>query len=415
VADRPATYRELFAVPAFRALFVSRSLGIAAATLRIVALSMLVFTATSSPLLSAIAFSIGFLPQVAGGLLASSLADRLRPRPLIVAGYLLECAAAVVPATGALSIGASLGVLALLAACTPVFNGASSRVVADVLTGDRYVLGRSLFNVASGAAQLLGMGFGGLAVAAVGPRYALLISAAAQLFAAAVIRLRLPDLSVPDGLAHRSVLRQSWATNRALLADRRVRRLLLVQWLPPAFVVGGEAMIVAYAGERGFTETAAGILLACAPGGMLAGDLIVARLARPSVRARLVVPLLALLGVPLMLLAAHPPLLLAAVLVGLSASGFAYQLGLQRAFLDAVPEAHRGQAFGLLTTGLMTLQGLGPIAFGLAGQLAGTTLAIAAAGAGATLCAVVWAGTSRRQPRLGHQPATIPSTRSPVQ
>lgn len=409
MTDRPATYRELFAVAAYRALFVSRSLGIAAATLRIVALSMLVFKATASPLLSAIAFSIGFLPQVAGGLLASSLADRLRPRPLIVAGYVLECAAALVPATGALSIGATLGVLALLAACTPVFNGASSRLVAEVLTGDRYVLGRSLFNVASGAAQLLGMGFGGLAVAAVGPEYALLISAAGQLLAAAVVRFGLPDLTVAGGSARTSVLGQSWATNRALLGDRRVRRLLLAQWIPPAFVVGGEAVIVAYAAERSFTETAAGILLACAPGGMLAGDLLVARFVRPSVRVRLVVPLMALLGLPLTLLTAHPPMPVAALLVALSAGGFAYQLGLQRPFLDAVPEAHRGQAFGLLTTGLMTLQGLGPIVFGLAGQLAGTSFALAAAGAGAGLCSVVWAGVSRRERRPRHRPTIVAS------
>jgi hypothetical protein len=38
--------------------------------------------------------------------------------------------------------------------------------------------------------------------------------------------------------------------------------------------------------------------------------------------------------------------------------GFAYQFGLARRFLDAVPEARRGQAFGLVGTGMMAAQGL---------------------------------------------------------
>ena len=38
--------------------------------------------------------------------------------------------------------------------------------------------------------------------------------------------------------------------DRRLLADRRVRALLLLSWLPPAFVVVPEALLIAYAGRR---------------------------------------------------------------------------------------------------------------------------------------------------------------------
>jgi predicted exporter len=71
------------------------------------------------------------------------------------------------------------------------------------------------------------------------------------------------------------------------------------------------------------------------------------------------------------------------ILLGLrlvSGAGFAYTLGLQRAFLDAVPEPRRGQAFTILSTGLMTVQGLGPLAMGAAAQLLSATLAIAVGG-----------------------------------
>jgi predicted MFS family arabinose efflux permease len=286
-----------------------------------------------------------------------------------------------------------------------VFNGASSRLVADVLSADSYVLGRSLSNVAAGAAQLAGMAFGGLAVQALGPHRALLVSAAVHLVAALVVRLGLPDLPRPLGSATRSVLGQSWSVNRVLLRDRRVRRLLLVQWLPATFAVGGEALVVAYAAERQFTASAAGVMLACAPGGLLVGDLVVGRFVRPSVRTRLVTPLIALLGLPLTLLAARPPMPVAAALIALSASGFAYTLGLQHDFLDAVPQEYRGQAFGLLSTGLMTMQGLGPLVFGAVGQRAGSPVAMALAGTGAVVCSVVWAATAHRYQRTGLQRA----------
>lgn len=65
----------------------------------------------------------------------------------------------------------------------------------------------------------------------------------------------------------------------------------------------------------------------------------------------------------------------------LCGSGFAYQFGIQQAFLDSLPERRRGQGFGLNSTGAMGGQGLIPVAAGaLAGALgAGPAMAIAGA------------------------------------
>ncbi len=112
---------------------------------------MLVFSATGSALLSALAFGIGFIPQLFGSLLLGSLADRLPARALITGGYALTCAAALLLALVWMPVAASLGVVALVALATPVFHGASSRLVAQSLEGDAYVLGRSLNNIASSA------------------------------------------------------------------------------------------------------------------------------------------------------------------------------------------------------------------------------------------------------------------------
>jgi predicted MFS family arabinose efflux permease len=272
-------------------------------------------------------------------MLLGSLADRLPPRRLIAAGYLLECVVAVVLGLAPLPVAASLGMVAGLAMLTPVFTGASNRLVAETLTSDAYVLGRSLSTVVSGAAQLVGLALGGVAVAALGPSRALLASAGCHLI-----------------------------------------------------VVGAEALVVPYSASRGFPASAAGLLLACAPAGMLLANLIVGRLLRPPTRERLVAPLLVTLAAPLGLLAAPIPLWLVAVALGLSGAIFSYSLGVQRRFVDALGERHRGQAFALLSTGLMTMQGIGPAAIGAVGQSVTieTAMLVAAGGAMATGCWWWW-------------------------
>jgi predicted MFS family arabinose efflux permease len=175
-----------------------------------------------------------------------------------------------------------------------------------------------------------------------------------------------------------------------LLRDRYIRRLIVAQWLPAMFVTGAEALVIPYASERGFPAGSAGFLLACLPVGMLAGDVLVGRFAKPATRERLVAPLIALCGGPLLGLAFGLPLLAICGLLAATGCGFAFTLGLQRRFRDAVDVSVRGQAFGLVTTGLMTLQGIGPGLFGTLAQLLPTGTAMSVAGL-ASLATAWWA------------------------
>lgn len=390
-AARQATYREVFAEPRFRLLFLTRSLAIGADTLRTVALSMLIFAATGSPLLAAVTYGAAFLPQAIGGTLLGALADRVRPRPLIAAGYALEAAGAAALALADLPAGASLALVGTIATLTPVFGGASSRQIAETLAGDAYVLGRSLANIAASAAQLLGLAAGGATVAALGAQDALLLTAACHLAAAGAIRAWLPDLPAPTKPSDRpsgSVVRQSCAVNRRLITDPAVRILLLASWLPPAFITGAESLLVPYAAGHGFPTGSPGLLFACVPVGMMAGDFAVGRLLCPATRERLTVPLMMLAGLPLLAFAAGPPLPAAAGLLAVAGLGPAYLLGIQRRFLDAVPAPVLGQAFGLLATGLMTFQGAGPALLGAVAELTTPGRAMALAGAAIILTAL---------------------------
>ncbi|SDP15784.1 Major Facilitator Superfamily protein [Actinacidiphila guanduensis] len=387
-------------------LFLTRTLAIVADSLRITTFSVLVYAATTSPLLSGVAFGAGFLPQMVGTTLLGSLADRLPPRALITSGYLLECAAALLLALGPLSIGASLALVALVALLTPVFGGASARLVARWLTGDAYVLGRSLNNMASSGAQLGGLAIGGAAVSALGARHALLVGAGIYLAVAVRVRLGLPRLGIePREGAAASPVRASLAATGTLLRAPRSRTLLLAQWLPGACVAGGEGLLVAYAGERGFAAGAYALLLACLPVGMLVGDFAVGRLAAPPTRERLVTPLVLLMGAPLVGFLFAPGVAVSAGLLLATGLGFSYALGLQRAFLDAVPASAQGHAFGLLASGTMTFQGVAPTLFGTLALLAPTSTALSAAGA-ATLLTAHWPHKALRMSRRA-----VPSAR----
>ncbi|MFE6700620.1 MFS transporter [Streptomyces sp. NPDC057718] len=442
-----ATYREVLAEPRFRLLFSTRAVAITADALRITTFSVLVFSSTGSALLSAVAFGIGFIPQLFGSLLLGSLADRLPPRALITGGYALTCATALLLAVVRMPVAASLGVVALVSLATPVFHGASSRLVAQSLKGDAYVLGRSLSNVASAGAQLLGLALGGAAVAALGPRRALAVSAVLYVGCALAIRIRLPRLQpaafggtpgstrgstggdsgadrgagggaagggAGGGAADDGAVRASLQGAGLLLRDRKVRRLMLAQWLPVALVAGAEGLVVAYAGERRFAPGRYAVLMGCLPVGMLVGDLLVGRFLRPRTRERLVVPLAALAGLPLIGFAAEPGVGVSACLLLISGLGYAYGLGLQRPFLDALPQNGRGQAFGLLGSGSMTLQGVGPVCLGTAAAAGtGTGGAIALAGGAVALTAgwiLTWHPRTSPAPSPASSPAPSPAS-----
>src|ERR1700722_693644 len=80
-----ATYREVFAVAEFRALWLAQLLSVAGDQLAKVALTVLVYDRTHSSLLAAVTFAASFVPGFLGGLTLSGLADRLPRRTVMIA------------------------------------------------------------------------------------------------------------------------------------------------------------------------------------------------------------------------------------------------------------------------------------------------------------------------------------------
>ncbi|WP_244174788.1 MFS transporter [Streptomyces misionensis] len=387
VAARPATYREVFAVGQFRVLFGSYTLYLIGETVRMLALSVIVYAATGSPLMSALAYAAGFLPYALGGTLLLAFADRWPPRTVMIGYEVLRTAVSVVLAAGLLPVPAMLVLVFVTGLPSAVASASRTALLPDLLDGDRYVLGRAVFSMAAGGTQVLGFAAGGMLIAAVGAPGALWITAATCLTSAGLLRLRLADH--PRRRTGASVgIRETWQVNRALLGRPAVRVLLLAHWLAPALMVGAEGVLVPYAAQVGAPD-AAGLLFAAVAAGMFAGNLVVGRLVRPAGRERLARPLALALGLPLLGFVLRPAPGYASVLLTVSGFGVAYQLALARRFLDAVPETQRGQAFGLLLTGTMTLQGLAAATGGALGEVAAPALVVTLAGAASAIAALM--------------------------
>ena len=79
------TYGELFRTKEFTPLFAASSLQVAASTVSGLALGTLVYTATRSPLLSALSMFGTSFAQLAGAMALLSAADRLPPRAAMTA------------------------------------------------------------------------------------------------------------------------------------------------------------------------------------------------------------------------------------------------------------------------------------------------------------------------------------------
>lgn len=407
---RGATYGETFASGEFRALTGALVLSLVGDQLAKVAVSVLVYTRTGSPLLAAIAFGISYLPWIVGGPLLSSLADRFPRRTVLVVA---DVARAVLIAALVIPGMPLLGLLALLFVAemfSPPFESARSATVPDILEGDRYVVGTSISNVIQQVGQVVGFAVGGVVVAVLHTDVALLIDAGTFVASAVLIRACVRHRPVPPAEAPPALLADTRDGLRLVFGNKILLTYVGLAWLAPLFVYGPEGIMVPYADHLGGGATTAGILLAASPLGFSLGVLLLGRLVAPAARVRLVRPLALLTCALLVPLVLDPPLPVVLALLVLSGLGMAFNLPLNALFVQAVPPAFRGRAFGIAGTGMFLAQGLGVFLAGLAASHLNPAVVTGASGALGVLCLLpVVAGWSSDNP----EPVTLPRKAEP--
>jgi MFS family permease len=406
------TFRQVFAVGEFRALWLAQLLSVAGDQLARVAMTVLVFDRTHSALWTALTYAVTFLPWVIGGLALSGLADRLPRRQVMVACDLarmvLVCLMALVSlkASPAVALWIMVALLFVVTLLDSPFKSARSAMLPDVLPGERYVLGIAVTQTTIQVGMASGFALGGLVVAVMGVRTALLADAATFAVSAVLVRLwvRLRPAVADAAVGGPSQLAEIAAGIRLVFGDRMLRTLMLLGWLV-AFYVVPEALAAPYASGLHSSlpiAVSTGLIFAAGPFGTAVGAVLFGRMAPPSSRQRWMGPL-AVAACGVLLLCWFQPGLIASLLIIMASGACAsYQLAANAAFVAAVPPERRGQAFGLANGGMQVSQGLWIVLAGAvasANAISPATAIAISGGLGAVLAAALAIGTSRQSAR----------------
>ena len=391
-APRQATFREVFAEREFRPLFGTFLLSTIGDELARVALTVLVYQRTESPLLSAATFAISYLPWLLLGPLLSTLADRFPRHRVLIASDTARAGLVALMAIPGTPLPVLLALLFVVAVCAPPFESARSALMADVLDGDRYAVATSLTNISLQLAQVIGFLLAGALVAALDPSSALLLNAltfvvSAVWLSAGLRRRPAPARESGDGSA--GVLRDAAEGFRLIRRTPRLLAIIGVLWFATLFAYASEGIATPLVEEFGRGTAAVGVLLAANPLGVTIGGLVVARLVPPHRREGLVPGLVVLSLAPLVVagligwLAAPGAVPFAAFVALLFVSGLggAWLIPLNVSFVQAVPAAYRGRAFGVAVAGLYGVQGIGVLAAGVAAEGIAPSLVVALSGA----------------------------------
>lgn len=408
VASGRVGFGAVLRVAEFRTIWIAHTQSSAGDQLARVALSVLVFQRTSSPLLTALTYALTFLPAIVGGALLSGLADRYPRRQLMVGCDLLRMALLAAMTIAGLPIWVICGLLVVSVLVTSPFVAAESALVPDLLDGELYVVGTGLRSISGQLAQLAGFAGGGVVIAAVGPRAGLAIDAATFGLSALLLQFGLRSRPAPRGAAATATDDvgyggQLLAGLRYVLGSPRLRILLGLSWLAGLYVIP-EGVAPPYAAALGSGPGAVGLLMAADPAGTALGTFLFVRFVAADRRIRWMGPLAVASGLPLLACAAHPGLLPSVLLWGLGGVFAAYQVQVIAEYVRTVPDHRRGQAVGVASSGLIAVQGLGVLAGGaLAGVIGSFATVALSGGVGAVLAvglALGWQriGGSERRP-----------------
>lgn len=384
-----ATFGAVFAIGEFRALWLAQVLSVAGDQLARVALTLLVFDRTHSPLLAAVTFAASVVPAFIGGIALAGLADRLPRRQVMIACDLMRTVLVVVMAISGIPIAVLVALLFLVTMVGAPFLSARAALYPDILTGDLYVLGTAVTLTTMQFAQVLGFAAGGAVVAFFGVRASLLIDAATFVLSAVITRIW-----VRRWPAARAVPGDDAASDGGLLAALRLvftspalRIPMLLGWLA-AFYNIPEGVSAPLAAALGGGAVAVGFILAAPAFGASVGAIAFSRLVAPPTRVRWMGPLAAVASGVLIMFAFRPPLPVALVLLGVSGLFDCYQLAANASFVSATPARQRSQAFGIAQGGMSLGQGVAIVVAGALAEHHAPSLVIAASGAVGAVAAI---------------------------
>ena len=393
-AARGVTYRELFAVSEWRMLWLAQLTSIAGDQFARVALAVLVFTRTGSPLLAAVTFAATTGAMFAGGLLLGWTADRY-PRRRVMLTCDVICAglvaAMLIPGV---PLGALIVLLFAVGLAAEPFLAARMAVNAEVLGEDRFQLGQGVTIATYQAAQLAGFALGGVVTGVFGVRTALAVDAASFVLSAVLIRAGVRPRPAAEGSGGLS-RPQPLAGVRIVAARPAALVALGVLWLA-AFYGAPEGVMVPLSRQLHGGAATAGALLAVSAGGAAIGPLVYTRLIGPPRRMQLLAITATAACATLALFALPPAIGTSVIILFVSGLLTGYIPAAAGAVFASIPDEHRGKAGGVIGAGMSLGQGVMIVVAGAIAQRVSPALVIALVGAAGTACGIPLALSWRR-------------------
>ncbi|MBB5892863.1 MFS transporter [Kutzneria kofuensis] len=376
---RAARYRDVFANGEFRALWLAELVSSAGDQVARVALSVLVYVRTGSAALTAFTFALTFLPALIGPVLAG-LADRYPRREVMIACDLSRGAVMTVMALPFVPLWVMFPLIFVAQLLSSPSNAARGALLADVLAGDMLTVGQGLRQIVGQIAQVGGFAVGGFLTAILTPYGSLAVNAASFFVSASIIFTGVRHRPAPIGDGGSiSLLESTRRGARLVFADRQLRTLIWIIWMI-GLPVTADGIAVPYASTISAEPTAGSWLLAATPVGAIIGAFVLTKL-QPALRLRLMAPLAGLSGLPLLICVLQPNLIISCVLFGLSGVAAAYMVVAPATFIQRSPQASRGQAIGLMTSGYIASQGICLALGGVIADRLGPAGALGVAGA----------------------------------
>ena len=377
-ATRRVTFGDVLANREFRVLVIAQALSIVGDQLARIAVALLVFARSGSPLLTALAYGVTYLPWLIGGPWLSVYADRLPRRRVMVACDLVRAATVLLIAIPGMPLAMALLVVCLVSLLEPPFTAARSALLADVVpTTSHYATASALGTTVYQLGQVVGFGLGGVVVAAISPRGAIFVDSATFVASAALLLRFVTARPTPrDPDKPGSALTRREALD-FITGDRRVRDAVLLAYAVVAASMAPECMAVPYAAAHGGGAIAAGVLTAAVPLGTMLGAVFVGRVLGQDRAERWIRPLAIGTAAAVALTAVNPPMPLAVLIWVVGGACSAMVITSAALVARLTPAGMRGRVFGLIGSGLAAMQGASALMVGWIAEYTGPAVAIA--------------------------------------
>ncbi|MBV9293613.1 MAG: MFS transporter, partial [Frankiales bacterium] len=271
------TFGAVLANREFRALYAAQALSVVGDQLARIAVALLVFHRSHSPLLTALTYAATYLPWLVGGPLLSVYADRLPRRRMMIFCDLARCVLILAIALPHVPMAVALIDITVVSLLQPAFNAARSAMLADILPeADAYATGVALSATNNQLGQVFGFAVGGALVAAISTTGAVLTDSVSFVVSALLVARGVTARPAMAGRDPASPTSRREAVD-FVLGNTSVREAILVAYLVVAATIAPESVAVPYAASHGGGDATAGLLTAAVPFGTMLGAIGLSR------------------------------------------------------------------------------------------------------------------------------------------